>query len=94
MRTISINTGNMIAESIPVPILPPAASATKPASPGPTEHPTSPASARNANIAVPPPGRILDAMLNVPGQNMPTEKPVSAQPARLRNGYGERDIRR
>ena len=89
-----MNTGKMIAASIPILILPPVASATKPARLGPTEHPTSPASARNANIAVPPPGKTPAAMLNVPGQNMPTEKPVSAQPMRLNIGYGESDVAR
>ena len=89
-----MNIGKMIAANIPMLILPSAASATNPARLGPTEHPISPASARNANIAVPPEGRSFAAMLNVPGQNMPTEKPQSAQPARLNAGYGDRDVRR
>ena len=87
-----MNIGKMIAANIPMLILPFAASATNPARLGPTEQPISPSSARNANIAVPPPGRMPAAILNVPGQNMPTEKPVSAQPIRLNTGYGESDV--
>ena len=84
--------GNIIDIRIPEDMLPPINSAANPVSVGPTEQPTSPASARNANIAVPPDGRSFEAMLNVPGQNMPTEKPQSAQPARLKAGYGESDV--
>ena len=89
-----MNTGKTIDIRIPDEMLPPRRSAAKPVRVGPAEHPTSPARARNANIAVPPPGRTPAAMLNVPGQNMPTEKPVSAQPTRLNTGYGESDVAR
>ena len=89
-----MNTGKTIDIRIPEEMLLSKISAAKPVTVGPTEQPTSPARARKANIAVPPPGRTPAAMLNVPGQNMPTEKPVSAQPTRLNTGYGESDVAR
>ena len=87
-----MNIGKIIDERIPEDMLPPISSAANPVRVGHIEQPTSPASARNANIAVPPDGRSFEAMLNVPGQNMPTEKPQSTQPARLKAGYGESDV--
>ena len=51
-----------------------------PANVGPPAQPTSPANARNANIAVPPPFIEVDASLYVPGQSMPTENPDTAIP--------------
>ena len=53
---------------------------TNPASVGPPEQPTSPARASMANIAVPPLRIVADALLNVPGHIMPTEKPHTAHP--------------
>jgi len=35
-----------------------------------------------------------DARLNVPGQKMPTEKPHTAQPSRLRTGDGTNTMHR
>ena len=55
---------------------------------GPRKQPTSPPSARMANIAVPPAGYILDARLSVPGHIMPTDIPQSAQPAKDTAGIG------
>ena len=71
-----MKTGNMIEHSIPREILPPKISAARPVIVGPNEQPTSPARARNANIAVPPPLRRLDAILKVPGQKIPTENRI------------------
>ena len=84
----------MIEERIPDDILPPNISAAKPVSVGPMEQPASPASARNANMAVPPPFRMLAAMLKVPGQKIPTDKPQKAQPTRLSTGLGDKEVRR
>lgn len=94
LREMNMNTGKTIDIRIPDEMLPPRRSAAKPVRVGPAEHPTSPARARNANIAVPHEGRSFAAMLNVPGQNIPTEKPQSVQPARLNAGYGESDVAR
>lgn len=77
---INISIGKMIAVSSPVFRLSFAAFDMKPTSVGPAEQPISPASAINANIAVPAPFRLEEARLNVPGQKMPTEKPHIAQP--------------
>ena len=82
------STGNMIAARIPMCRSFPKALDTRPASVGPPEQPTSPASASIANIAVPPPRIPADALLNVPGQRIPTEKPHTAQPKRPANGTG------
>ena len=49
---------------------------------GPMEPPKSPASAKNANIAVPPYGIVFAARLKEPGQSIPTEKPQIAHPKR------------
>ena len=61
---------------------------TAPTTPGPSAHPTSPARANNANMAVPPSGQCTMERLNVPGHRMPTEKPHSAQPASESSGQG------
>ena len=89
-----MKTGNMIEHSIPREILPPKISAARPVIVDPNEQPTSPARARNANIAVPPPLRRLDAILKVPGQKIPTEKPHKAHPTSPRTGFTERKVRR
>ena len=60
---------------------------TNPTSVGPPEHPRSPASAKRANMAVPPFLMAALPLLNVPGHIIPTEKPVTAQPASDTNGF-------
>ena len=89
-----MNTGNIIEVSIPIDILPLNISAAKPVRVGPMEHPTSPASARNANIAVPPPFSTLAAMLKVPGQKMPTDNPQKAHPISPNTGLGDSAVSR
>ena len=84
----------MIAARIPILRLFPTLLDTKPASVGPPEQPRSPASASNANIAVPPPLMDAEAMLNVPGHMIPTENPQTAQPTRLSIGTGTKAIQR
>ena len=59
---------------------------------GPPEQPRSPASAKKANIAAPPPFSEAAAMLNVPGHMIPTENPQMPQPIRLSAAAGEREI--
>ena len=83
--------GNTIALKIPIFKLASKPCATVPTKVGPREHPKSPASASNANIAVPPVGKETDAKLNVPGHIIPTEKPQTAQPSNPKIGYGEID---
>ena len=65
-----------------------AACVTSQTMPGPTAPPRSPAIARKANIAVPPSGIFLEAILIVPGHMMPTEKPHKLHPTRFKNGSG------
>ena len=93
-RHTVITTGNIIAARMPAFISPPALSETNPTRVGPPEQPTSPASARSANIAVPPPFIEAEALLNVPGHIMPTEKPHTAQPIRDTTGFGTRVMHR
>ena len=90
----SISAGKTIAESIPTRRLPPNAPETKPARVGPPAQPTSPANASIANSAVPPYGMVTAALLYVPGQRIPTEKPHTAQPSRPATGDGIRTITR
>ena len=78
--------GNTIAARIPIFKSPPIRSATIPTTVGPDEHPKSPASAISAYMAVPPPGSSSAAILNVPGQNIPTVKPQKAHPKSPKNG--------
>lgn len=59
---------------------------------GPSEHPTSPASAKKANSAVPPFFSIDEDILKVPGHKIPTENPQIPQPIRDNNGQGDREI--
>ena len=79
---------------IPVFKLPPRVSATVPTRVGPEEQPRSPARARSANMVVPPVGMDAEAMLNVPGHIIPTEKPHTAQPMRPSAGCGANVARR
>ena len=65
---------------------------TVPTTVGPIEHPTSPANAKNANIAVPPLLIFADDMLNVPGQRIPTAKPHRPHPSKLNKGSGESEM--
>ena len=60
--------------------------AQKPTTVGPKEHPKSPARASRANITVPPVGIFAEAMLNVPGQKIPTDSPQTAHPSRPNDG--------
>ncbi len=69
-----------MAEKIPIFKLLPNQPDTIPTRVGPPEHPRSPASARNANMAVPPPRIEAAARLNVPGHIIPTENPQSPHP--------------
>ena len=85
--------GNTIAVRIPIFKSAPNAPATFPTIVGPKPHPKSPASARYANITVPPFGHILVAILKVPGQKIPTEKPHNPHPNRASNGIGENVVK-
>ena len=62
-----------------------------PTSAGPNAPPKSPAVARNANMAVPPPGSRLEQMLMEPGHIIPTENPHIMQPISPRRGLSEMD---
>lgn len=73
-------TGKIIADKIPIFKLLLKAFETNPTNVGPPEQPTSPANAKNANIAVPPPFMLTADILNVPGQRIPTESPHSPHP--------------
>jgi len=72
--------GKMVATSKPSLRLPPAISETLPTIAGLAIPPKSPASAKSANIAVPPLGQFCDEILMDPGHIMPTVKPHTAQP--------------
>lgn len=86
----SSRTGKTIAASIPARRSLPHRLDTMPARVGPPEHPRSPARASMANKTVPPPFMETAALLKVPGQRMPTEKPHTAHPSRLITGMGTR----
>ena len=86
--------GKTIAANKPTRRLSSKAPEIKPTKVGPPEQPKSPASARKANIAVPPARISFAAMLKVPGHKIPTESPQSPQPIRPMIGIGTRDIRR
>lgn len=90
----AITTGKTIATSIPALRLSAAALDTNPTSVGPPEHPRSPASASSANIAVPPFFRATEALLNVPGHMIPTDRPQIPHPTSDRNGIGDATINR
>ncbi len=81
MRTqITRTIGKPIPARTPTWRFSPARWDTFPTMAGPVAPPRSPAKARNANIAVPPLGRILDEILIEPGHIIPTEKPQTAHP--------------
>ena len=82
-------TGNTIAAKSPAFRFSENAPDTTPTTPGPEEHPRSPASARSANNAVPPFGQDAAAILKVPGQNTPTENPQSPHPSSASTGFGD-----
>ena len=86
--------GKIIAAPIPILILPPVADMIAPAIVGPPEHPRSPASASKANMSVPPFFTPDEAMLNVPGQKIPTAKPASPQPSSVITGFCTNTITR
>ena len=94
IRHSAIMAGKTVAARMPAFMFSPKASETKPTRVGPEEQPRSPASARSANIAVPPVRSEDAARLKVPGHIMPTEKPHIAQPIRLSNGQGESEASR
>ena len=83
-------TGNIIAKIIPSFRLLSFALAINPTTDGPAEQPTSPANAIKAYIAVPVFGSVTAAVLKVPGQKIPTEKPHMAQPIRPTTGFPDR----
>ena len=82
-----MSSGNATPTASPAASRPPAALAARPTTVGPAVQPRSPARAMRANIAVPPPGSAATAVLQVPGQKMPTEKPHSAQPMSASTGF-------
>ena len=83
--------GNKTAKSNPVFKSPPAASAIPPTIVGPAAAPKSPASAKNANIAVPPRGHFCEERLIVPGHIMPTASPQRAHPIRPSTEDADKD---
>ena len=86
--------GNTMAAPIPIRILSFIMLATAPARVGPPEQPMSPASANNANKSVPLPLTNADAVLKVPGQNIPTEKPANPHPRSAMTGFGTNTMTR
>ena len=94
MQQIIHKIGKKIATKVPSFKLFPAAEETIPTIVGPALHPTSPASANNANINVPPFLMPAAAILNVPGHIIPTEKPQIAHPIKLSSGIGDKEISR
>lgn len=80
--------GNRIAVRSPACRLPHRCAAI-PTAAGPAVHPRSPAKARKANIAVPPPRSSPAARLKVPGHKIPTDKPHKAHPASAHRGDRE-----
>ena len=84
-----IDMGKTMAARMPSFRESPKAEETSPARVGPPAQPTSPASARNENIIVPPVGKPAEAKENVPGQNIPTEKPTSPHPIKDIKGMGD-----
>ena len=65
-----------------------------PISDGPAAHPISPASAKSANIGVPPRGSISEPSVYAPGHRIATATPEIAQPRSESAGIGERAVRR
>lgn len=88
IRAAPIKSGNIHATPMPILILSLIRLANAPARVGPPEQPKSPASAKSANRSVPLPFTRADAVLKVPGQKIPTEKPASPQPISAITGLG------
>ena len=84
----------MIAARIPIFRLSDAIPETYPTTVGPPEQPRSPASAKSANITVPPFLMEADALLNVPGHIIPTDSPQIAQPSSEITGDGAKLLHR
>lgn len=84
-----MSSGNIIAYKRPVCRFPPFALAIMPTTVGPAEQPISPARAISAYMAVPAFGSAMAAVLKVPGQKIPTEKPHNAQPNKPNNGLAD-----
>ena len=82
-------TGKTIAKRIPILKFSWNIFDVAPTTVGPMEQPKSPAKANMANMGVPPLGQALDDILMVPGQRIPTEKPVIAQP--INESIGKKD---
>ena len=81
-----------MANPIPSLILPFVIDITAPARVGPLAQPRSPANARRANIKVPPFFIPEEAILKVPGQKIPTEKPAKPQARRVIVEFGTKMI--
>ena len=77
-----------MANPIPNRIFPFVKDMTAPASVGPLAQPRSPANASRANIKVPPFLIPDEAILKVPGQKIPTEKPAKPQARSVIVGSG------
>lgn len=88
----NIKQGKIIAHKIPILRLSLNKPDINPARVGPREQPTSPERASKANKTVPPFFIALDALLNVPGQRIPTENPHRPQPIKFIAGIGTSDI--
>ena len=86
-----MSNGKIIANRSPVCRFPLFAFAIIPTTVGPAEHPMSPANAINAYMAVPAFGSAMAAVLNVPGQKIPTEKPHSAHPIKPNSGLLDKE---
>ena len=84
-------TGNIVAKIRPFFKSPPAASVSQPIKVGPDVQPISPATARNANIAVEIFGIAFVLRLIVPGHIADTDNPQSAQPISEMIAFGEMD---
>ena len=84
--------GNILAATIPILRLSLNTLETLPTIVGPSEQPTSPASAKKANITVDPPFILEADMLNIPGQSIPTDKPHKPHPRRFNIGQGDNEI--
>ena len=76
-----MQTGNIVAANKPFLRFSSVISAIFPTKTGPAVAPRSPANAKNANIAVPPPGHLREEREIVPGHIIPTARPQSAHPA-------------
>lgn len=91
---INKSMGNITPAKKPILRLLPKAPETIPTTVGPPAHPTSPANASNANIAVPPLASEAAALLNTPGHMIPTDRPHNAQPIKPTMGLGTSEMQR